>query len=166
MEELKYPIGRFSAPSEFSEEIWQSNLEALRVFPESLKAILPKIDLNKAYREGGWTAKQVIHHLADSHMNMLVRVKWTLTENTPTIKAYHENLWAELPDYSLPVEIAVKQLEVIHERVVHLLNSVSHAERKKSYLHPENGKHFSLETLSSLYTWHGKHHLAHLALCT
>ena len=116
------------------------------------------------YRDGGWTTRQVIHHVADSHVNAYVRTRWLLTEDRPTLKAYDEKAWAELPDAALaPIELSLALIDALHARWHALLTSVADAEFSREIVHPDRGP-MSLETLVQMYAWHGRHHLAHLQL--
>lgn len=168
MIDSRYPIGIFKPKSEYTPKETASNLKILRNFPEELEKVLDGItekQLATAYRINGWTAQQVIHHIADSHMNMLIRVKWAQTEDSPKIKAYLEDRWATLSDYNLPFAISVNMLESIHAKVVALLENVNDETLNKGYLHPETNASYSLKTLMALYAWHGAHHLAHIKIC-
>ncbi|MCR9065225.1 MAG: putative metal-dependent hydrolase [Cytophagales bacterium] len=167
MENRKYPIGDFTDKGAYSAEEIASFLEVLGNFPEKLEHLVSDIteeELNTPYREGGWTAQQVIHHIADSHMNMLVRLKWTLTEETPPIKAYFEDRWATLSDYTLPIGVSVSMLKAIHAKVVALLENLNEVELNKGYFHPESKKIWPLKSVMALYAWHGEHHLAHIKI--
>ncbi len=168
MENLKYPIGRLQLKDVYTPEETNEHIDYLSKFPVILKDLaftLTEEHLATPYRPEGWTARQVIHHISDSHSQMLTRLKWILTEETPTIKAYHEDLWAKLPDYELPVSVSVSMIDLVHQKVVALVKGIKEEDFKKSYLHPENGKHFSIEKVLALYTWHCKHHLGHLKIC-
>ena len=168
MTNLQYPIGDFKAKNEYSKEESASHLEILRNFPEQMEKALIGITeehLATPYRPDGWTALQVIHHIADSHMSMLTRLKWTLTEDTPKIKAYYEDRWATLTDYSLPYEVSLNMIKSIHAKVVALLEDVPIKTLDKSYLHPETNSAYSLKTVMALYAWHGAHHIAHIKIC-
>ena len=118
--------------------------------------------LNTVYRPGGWTLKQVVHHVADSHMNSLVRFKLAMTEDNPTIKPYNEADWALLPDYRLPVESSLKMLEGIHQHMVVLFESFTENECDRTYHHPATGDNVPLKKAIALYAWHGNHHLAQI----
>ena len=119
--------------------------------------------LETPYRAGGWTVRQVVHHVADSHLNSYIRFRWTLTEDTPTIKAYDETRWAELPDAkTAPVEVSLKLLESLHVRWVYLLETLDDEAFGRSFIHPETGEAISLERNLALYAWHGRHHCAHI----
>jgi hypothetical protein len=118
--------------------------------------------LDTPYREGGWTVRQVVHHLADSHANSVIRFKLALTEDWPTIKPYNENTWAQLPDSkSLPVDSSLTFISAMHERWVALLESMSEADFERGYVHPERGRQ-NLLTALGIYAWHGRHHTAHI----
>ncbi len=119
--------------------------------------------LNTPYRPDGWTVKQVVHHVVDSHMNSYIRFKWALTEDNPTIKAYFEERWAELPDSAeTPVAISLNMLEALHYRFVILLKSLTAEDWDRTFVHPEHNQSFTLKMTVALYAWHSKHHLAHI----
>ncbi len=124
--------------------------------------LLNEQELNKPYRPGGWTLRQLIHHLADSHANSLTRFKLALTENNPTIKPYEEAEWAKQADYNMPVAPALKMLEGIHERWAYLLKNMSDSDFERTFYHPESKISISLKKALALYNWHCLHHLAHL----
>jgi len=165
-EKAKYPIGQFK-PSEAIDagmiERWMTEIAA---FPEQLKtAVAGWTDeqLNTPYREGGWTVRQLIHHVADSHMNSYIRFKWALTEDSPTIKAYDEKAWAELPEAkSAPVAISLDLLTALHTRWVMVLKNLSESDLKRYFVHPESGEQIPLDHNIALYAWHSRHHLHHV----
>ncbi|MGR3809477.1 YfiT family bacillithiol transferase [Jiulongibacter sp. NS-SX5] len=168
MTDLRYPIGDFVHQENYSSQEIAGFLEELKSFPLKLRAVTKDISeqqLETPYREGGWTARQVIHHLADSHMNMLVRLKWTQTEETPDIKAYHEDRWAEEADYKLPIEVSIEMLKSIHARALALLESYSEEELAKKYYHPQSKMYWNIKMVMANYAWHGNHHIAHLKIC-
>lgn len=168
MKELQYPIGNFKAQDSYTRAELDEFLQNLGDFPEELVTVTSDISeeqLSTAYRPGGWTARQVIHHVADSHMNMLVRLKWTQTEETPHIKAYFEDRWAKEADYQLPIDVSVNMIKSIHAKVVALLSSYTDDELNKQYFHPESKKLWNIKTVMALYAWHGQHHLAHIKIC-
>lgn len=168
MEELKYPLGKAELKESYSEEDISYYIKTLDALPIELEHLIDGIteaQLDTPYRDGGWTARQVIHHMADSHLNMLIRLKWTLTEDTPTIKAYDENLWAKLPDYQLPIQVSVDLLKSIHIKIVALAKTFTESDLNKCYIHPETNSAVSLGSVLALYTWHSKHHLAHIKIC-
>jgi hypothetical protein len=167
MEELKYPIGRFSAPEKIDAKQIKQWIREVQTLPNDLKKITAKLtdaQLDTPYRPEGWTVRQVVHHLADSHMNAFIRFKLAMTEENPTIKPYHEALWAELADgKSAPINTSVLLLNALHKRWVILLKSISKKDlSKRTFLHPETGRIFPLEFVLGLYSWHGKHHLAQI----
>ena len=166
LEKLRYPIGKFefhSSASSSEVKEWIKEIEQLpAVLKKSLKGLNEK-QLNTPYREGGWTVKQVVHHIADSHINAYIRVRLALTENHPTIKPYKEALWAELDDAkNLPVEISISLLESLHLRWTHLLKKLSASDYEKTVYHPESNRDMSIKFLMHLYSWHGNHHCAHI----
>jgi hypothetical protein len=164
-EQLRYPIGKFSAPVSYTAEDMQQWIGTIKTLPGKVRHAIIGLNekqLDTRYRTGGWTIRQVIHHLADSHMNSIIRFKWALTEDNPTIKAYHEADWALLPDYQLPVEPSLKMLEGIHQRLVALFDSFTEDQWNRTFIHPEHGNTVTLKRNLALYAWHSKHHLAHI----
>ena len=164
-EQMRYPIGKFSPPVSYIIEDQRKWISELRNLPGKVRnAIMPlnETQLDTPYRTGGWTLRQVVHHLADSHMNSLIRFKLALTENNPTIKPYEEADWALLPDYRLPVESSLKMLEGIHIHMVALFESFTENEWDRTYMHPASGDTATLKKGLALYAWHSRHHLAHL----
>jgi len=166
IEKLKFPIGEFKKPAIISAEqieIWISDIEQ---FPKKLDALvsnLTKEKLNWTYRPFGWTIQQVVHHCADSHINSFCRFKLSLTEDTPLIRPYFEDKWAELPDV-LAADIAdsLNIINGLHSRWTILLKSLNANDLLKEFIHPEHGKRFSLAENIGIYAWHGNHHLAHI----
>jgi hypothetical protein len=166
LEQLKYPIGKYASPDPITPEHRSAWIQDLVLAPgrfrEAVKG-MSETQLDTPYREGGWTVRQLLHHVPDSHMNAYIRFKWTLTEEKPTIKAYHEDRWAKLEDSRVvPVELSLSLLESLHNRWVALLKVLTPEDFRKLYLHPQYGTEFSLERVLGLYAWHGKHHLAHI----
>jgi hypothetical protein len=164
-EQLKYPIGKFAAPVSYTTTDIQSWINDIKTLPGKMRQVISNLSeaqLDTPYRTGGWTIRQVVHHVADSHMNSIIRFKWALTENTPTIKAYNEADWAMLPDYRLPVEPSLKILEGVHQRLVALFESFTENEWGRDFIHPETGQTIKLKRNLALYAWHSKHHLAHI----
>ena len=161
----RYPIGKFELPKEVTPALRQAAIDDIAATPAKVRAAvagLSDAQLNTPYREGGWTVRQVVHHLVDSHMNAYIRLRFALTENQPTIKPYDENNWANLEDArSAPVEVSLRLLEPLHERWVRLLRSVKTEQYARTLLHPDHGVK-NLDWLLFLYTWHGKHHTAHI----
>jgi uncharacterized damage-inducible protein DinB len=161
----RYPIGKFELPKEVTPALRQGAIDDTAATPAKVRAAvagLSDAQLDTPYREGGWTVRQVVHHLADSHMNAYVRWRLALTETQPTIKPYEESAWAKLEDArSAPVEVSLKLLEALHERWVRLLRSVKTEQYARTLLHPDHGVR-NLDWLLFLYSWHGKHHTAHI----
>lgn len=165
MDKLRYPIGQFNRSEDISVDHVKTLIAQIEVLPrlldESLKD-LSEDQLNSSYRLGGWTIRQVVHHIADSHMNGYIRCKLALTEDIPTIKPFNEVLWAELEDgRTLPVDVSLKLIETLHQRWTVLLRSLSTTELDRQFRHPEAGD-LSLKKAIGLYAWHGNHHLAHI----
>ncbi len=163
LEKLRYPIGRFEYnPNANSNSVFIFDIES---FPEKLKQEVINLDeeqLNTTYRPGGWTIKQVVHHVADSHMNAYIRIKLVLTEVDPAIKPYFQDRWAELVDTKSDINISLNLLEPLHKRWVMVLKNLSEDDLKKRYFHPEQNKFVSLNEFIANYSWHCKHHLAHI----
>ncbi len=165
MPDARYPIGKFHAepnPTAALRAQWLDDLaQAPAQYTAAINALTPQ-QMDTPYREGGWTARQVVHHVADSHMQSYARFRFALTEDTPLIKPYAEDLWAELPDArTAPPEISLSLLEALHHRWVLLLRSLSDAEWQRAFRHPQMGG-MTLEKALNLYSWHGRHHLGHL----
>jgi DinB superfamily len=158
---LRYPIGKFT-PSEAHRD---KDIAAIAGLPSALRAAVAGLDdaqLDTEYRPGGWAVRQLVHHVADSHMNAYVRIRLALTEDWPTIKPYDEAQWAKLADArTLPVEPSLSLLEPLHRRWVVLLESLSEADWQRGYVHPEMGRE-KLDRVAALYAWHGRHHTAHV----
>lgn len=166
-EALRYPVGKFAPKDSYTIEEVRSNINRIENLPAKVEAALKNFtedQLNTHYREGGWTIRQVVHHMADSHMNAYIRFKWTLTENTPTIKAYDEKAWAETPDIKLDPTISLNLLKSLHVKWVSLLKELKTEDLSKEFIHPETQKHILLSRLIALYAWHGEHHLGHINL--
>jgi len=164
-EQQKYPIGKFKAPVSYTQEDIRTWITIIKEFPGRLRHAIIALNekqLDTPYRLGGWTLRQVVHHVADSHMNSLMRFKWALTEENTTIKPYDEADWALLPDYRLPVEPSLKILEGIHQRWAALLESFTEDEWNRTFVNPESGNTLQLKKALALYAWHSKHHLAHV----
>ncbi|MES2748245.1 MAG: putative metal-dependent hydrolase [Bacteroidota bacterium] len=166
LEELRYPIGRFEAPKTYTAELLADAIQTIEAFPNRLQLEVSHLNenqLNTPYRHDGWTIRQVVHHCADSHMNCFVRLKWTLTENNPTIKFYFENLWSEgIDNTSMPITPSLQLLEGLHFRLAFVMKSLSESDLEKAYVHPEHNKEFQLKEMICLYAWHCNHHLAHI----
>ncbi|SFU07823.1 DinB superfamily protein [Algoriphagus locisalis] len=165
IELLKYPIGKFLTPDTISEQNLKEATAYLRSFPEYLEETvkdLSDIQLNTPYRPGGWTVKQVVHHVADSHMNALTRFKLALTEDNPTIKPYDEAAWAKMSDYSLPAETSLSLIKGIHYKWAVILENMKPLDFEKKYFHPQSQASVSLSEVTLMYQWHSQHHLAHI----
>jgi len=169
LEKLKYPIGKFVTPKSITLETISQWINEIEHLPQQVRKDVVGLgnpQLDTPYRTGGWTIRQVIHHLPDSHMNTYIRFRWALTEDKPTIKAYHEDRWAELQDAKYGnIEISLVLLEAIHSRWTLLLRSLTLENLHKCYIHPESGKEVRLDENIGLYAWHGKHHLTHIRNC-
>jgi hypothetical protein len=165
MSDPRYPIGRFSYDTPPNEQQRQKLIADIEKAPAALRNAVRGLSLQQLetpYRDGGWMVRQVVHHVPDSHMNAYVRFKLALTEEEPTIKPYMEDRWAELQDsQSTPLEVSLALLENLHTRWVRLLRSLSAADWKRSFRHPELGV-VPLEKNLALYSWHGRHHVAHI----
>jgi hypothetical protein len=163
--DLRYPIGRYvpSTTSPTSEDRLRA-LQAIAELPRQFSAAFAGLDAGQVgtpYREGGWTLHQLAHHVADSHMNAYVRLHLALTEDWPTIKPYREAVWAELPyARSVPIDVSLSLLAPLHLRWVALLDSLDQASWRRGYVHPESGR-TTVESMTELYSWHGRHHTAH-----
>ncbi|MBI3233419.1 MAG: putative metal-dependent hydrolase [Bacteroidetes bacterium] len=160
-----YPIGKFVAPTVFSNETRNQWIEDMRNFPLLLRRAtehLSDAQLKQTYREGGWNIRQIVHHCADSHLNAYVRTKLMLTEDQPTVKPYDENFWAAMNDYSMPILSSLQLLEALHTRWVFVLENASEVDFQKTYYHPQYQKTVMLNELMALYAWHGMHHLGQI----
>jgi hypothetical protein len=166
-EQLRYPIGKFAPKESYTEEERKefiSRIESLPSRVESLVKSFSAQQLDTRYRDGGWTARQVIHHLADSHTNAYIRIKWTLTEDTPLIKAYNEQDWAETPEVKLDPVISINLLKALHVKLTAVMKSIAPSDLKREFKHPETGKNVSIDRMIATYAWHGDHHLGHLEI--
>jgi uncharacterized damage-inducible protein DinB len=164
--DLRYPVGKFNFESPISDADLPMLIAAIAEAPGALRAAvagLTRDQLATPYRPGGWTVKQVVHHVPDSHLNAYTRFKLALTEDEPTIKTYDEAAWAELEDSrKVPIEISLDLLDALHLRWVALLRSMASADFNRTILHPEHGRVLTLKQLLGLYAWHGRHHVAHI----
>jgi uncharacterized damage-inducible protein DinB len=165
MPDPRYPIGKFSYAGPPTPEQKQQYLTDIEQTPSRLRAALRGLSdqqLDTPYRDGGWTLRQVAHHVPDSHMNSYIRFKLALTEDEPTIKGYMEDRWAELPEANhAPVEVSLALLDSLHQRWMLMLRQLTDAEWKRTFRHSELGP-MSLEKSLALYSWHGRHHVAHI----
>jgi hypothetical protein len=163
-EDPRYPIGEFDRNFELSPEARRERIQTLKDLPANLAAAVDGLTeelLDTEYRPGGWTVRQVAHHVPDSHANALIRFKLALTEDAPTIRPYYEDRWAMLGDAKLPVDVSLKLIEGIHERWTALLESMSEDDYQRKVIHPESGE-WILDGFLALYDWHSKHHVAHI----
>jgi uncharacterized damage-inducible protein DinB len=165
MENLQYPIGKFKPQEAWSDAETNENIKSIEHLPALLRhalAGLSEAQLDTPYRPGGWTVRQVVHHLADSHVNSYMRFRLALTEDRPIIKAYDEKAWAELPDAKTgSVEMSLHLLEALHLRWIALLKPLSQEQLQRVFVHPQSGEN-NLAKAIALYAWHGQHHLAHI----
>ena len=165
MNDLRYPIGQYQRRTVADAGERLALIGSMRELPEKLRhtvADLPEDHLNISYREGGWTIRQVIHHLADSHMNGYMRFKLALTEDSPEIKPYRQDAWALTHEnFDTAVEVSVNLLDGIHKRWTNLLASLTDMDYERKFIHPETGP-WTLHEALGLYEWHGRHHLAHI----
>jgi hypothetical protein len=165
MTDPRYPLGKFTFEGVVDTKQREQWINEIATQPSRLREAatgLTDAQLDTPYRDGGWTVRQVVHHVPDSHMNAYIRFKLAVTENNPTIKPYLEAEWAKLPDSKLPVEVSLKLLELVHERWVVILKNMPKADFEKTYIHPESQKTFALGNVLGLYAWHGNHHIAHV----
>jgi uncharacterized damage-inducible protein DinB len=163
--DLRYPIGRFTCPTSLTDASRAAAIAAIADTPKQLRNAvhgLSDAQLDTPFRPGGWTVRQLVHHVPDSHMNAYVRTRLALTEENPAIKTYEEAKWAELADAkSMPVDVSLTMLETIHARWVTLLRSMTPAQFSRTINHPESGP-MTLDTILAMYAWHGAHHVAHV----
>ena len=163
--DLRYPIGKMERKSLLSADERRSAIDAIAAAPARLRTAVSSLSdsqLDTPYRPGGWTVRQVVHHVADSHMNAYARFRFALTEENPIIKPYDEATWAELPDAgSMPVIVSLDLLDRLHERLVYLLRNTAGSAFARPLTHPENGP-MTMDMLLGVYAWHGRHHTAHV----
>jgi uncharacterized damage-inducible protein DinB len=165
MTDLRFPVGKFQPEPELSDGSRQNLIREIAETPAKLREAvkgLSEEQLDTPYRPGGWTVRQVVHHIPDSHMNAYIRFKLGMTEQQPPVKPYKENLWAELVDAkSSPIEPSLTLLESLHQRWTVFLRSMATADFARAVNHPENGM-MTLDRVLQLYAWHGRHHVAHI----
>jgi uncharacterized damage-inducible protein DinB len=162
--DLRYPIGRLDRQSVLTAAQRRDAIDAIAAAPAALRAAvrgLSDAQLDTPYRPDGWTVRQLVHHVADSHLNAYVRVKLALTEENPTIKPYDQGSWAQLADSAMPVGGSLDMLDALHARLVHLLRAMPESAFARLLSHPENGP-MTIDALLSTYAWHGRHHVAHV----
>jgi len=161
----RFPIGHFAFQGEISAAQREAWIQEIAELPGLLKLAVDGLDeaqLNIPYRSGGWSSRQVVHHLADSHMNSYIRFKLALTEDVPTIRPYYEDRWASLYDSAADISVSLSLLEALHTRWVILLKSLGDEDYKRTFHHPESGATLPLEHHLGAYAWHGRHHTAHI----
>ncbi|MEI2749555.1 MAG: putative metal-dependent hydrolase [Ferruginibacter sp.] len=165
MDNQQYPIGKY-VEQPFSEKQLQEWLNDIRFLPENLEHAVLNLDeaqLETPYREGGWTVKQLVHHVADSHMNAYIRFKLGLSEENPTIKPYNQDAWAQMPDTkNLPINLSFTILHAVHRRWYEILINISTEQWNRTVVHPEYNKQMTLWYLLGMYAWHSRHHTAHI----
>jgi len=159
----RYPTGKFVFNAPPTADSRRSAIAAIGAFPQELKTALRAARLDQPYRDGGWTARQVVHHLADSHMNAFVRFRLALTEDRPTVKPYNEAEWAKLADAKLDPQLSVQILDGLHQRWHAMLLAMRDADFTREAIHPEHGP-ITVDWLLQMYAWHGRHHIGHLKL--
>lgn len=166
LEQRKYPIGQFQAPDHISDVELDEYIKVIKDFPGRLKNLIENFSddqLDTPYREGGWTVRQLINHIADSHINSFMRLKLALTEDNPVIKPYDEAKWAELQDsVNMPIKPAMRIIKGTHQRWVALLKSLTNKQLERTFHHPEHNKDYNLRHHLALYVWHCNHHYAHI----
>ena len=166
MEDPRYPIGRFTFDGKVSPQFRELWIGEIAAAPGALRAAVTDLtpaQLDTAYRDGGWTVRQVVHHVPDSHLNAYTRMKLALTEDEPVIKPYDEARWAELADVqATPIETSLTLLECLHRRWVLLLRSLGPKELSRRFRHPEHNRSIGLDEMLAMYAWHGRHHVAHI----
>ncbi len=165
MDDIRYPVGKFAPKENYTAEDTAAFLKKIEEFPANLEKAIKNLNdqqLDTPYREGGWSVRQVVHHLADSHMHAYIRTKWTLTENEPVIKAYFEKLWAETEDNKSHPAISIALLKALHAKWITLLGTIPFTELDRFFVHPETKRQVTLKTLMGTYAWHGEHHLAQI----
>jgi len=168
IEKLRFPTGKYLPQTDVTSDTLNSWIDVLEAFPARVRNLvdgLTEAQLESTDRPGGWTVRQIVHHVVDSHLNSYVRFKWALTEDNPTIKTYQQGHWAELPDArSAPVGISLNFLSALHERWVFMLRHIGDEQWNCTFVHPEYKKEFNLKWLLGLYAWHCDHHAAHIEL--
>ena len=164
-EDLRYPIGEFDRGLEISPRARAERMTTIRELPQKMRdavADLADVQLDTEYRPGGWSVRQTVHHVADSHSNSLTRFKLALTEDEPpTIRPYYEDRWAELGDSKLPIDVSLGLIDGIHTRWIALMESMTDEDFNKTFIHPETGE-WTLDGALALYAWHSRHHTAHI----
>jgi len=165
-EDLRYPIGKFNSPDTITEEQISNWIATLETLPDRLENLVKDFSVDQLetpYRRDGWTVRQVIHHIADSHHHSYTRFKWALTENEPLIKAYEEKDWSNLFDArTAPIALSLNYIRALHAKLVYLLKGIGEEDLKKNYVHPEDNTKVSVAENIGKYAWHSNHHFAHI----
>ena len=164
LDALRYPLGQFGTPIFIAPDDRLHAIATIAELPSDLRNVVRGLDsaqLGTPYREGGWTVRQVVHHVADSHMNALLRVKLALTEDWPTVTGYNEQAWAKLADAAAPIEWSLELIESLHARWVMLLQSLNGEQWNRGFVHPERGRQ-TVDLATVMYAWHCRHHVAHI----
>lgn len=162
---MQYPIGKFQRPTTYSPESIAESVATISLLPQELKSALSGItpeQIETPYRIDGWTVRQVVHHLADSHMNAYMRFKLALTEENPTIKGYDQDRWAVLTDNALDLDLSVSMLDGMHARWTAIMRGMSAEDWNRTFFHPEQQRSIPLKESAALYAWHGRHHVGHV----
>lgn len=162
---LRYPIGKYAPKDSHTKNEIDAYINRIESLPSKLEKAtqgLSEEQLDTPYREDGWTVRQVVHHIADSHMNAYIRIKWMLTEETPIIKAYAEKLWAQTPETKADLSLSMPLIKSLHAKWVVLLRQVTEEDLKRQFFHPDTKKLVRMDNLLGTYAWHGEHHLAHI----
>ncbi len=165
LEKLKYPIGQFKCPNPITEQQVEDWIMVLETLPSRLDALVNHLNdeqLNTPYRPEGWTIRQVIHHIADSHHHSYIRFKWAMTEYKPLIKAYNEQDWANQFDYNAPIAHSLLHIKAIHAKLVYYLKGLTFKDLDRSFIHPETNNTVILKENVGIYAWHSNHHYAHI----
>lgn len=165
LEQLRYPIGKMPNPQTFTQEEVQTWISDIEKLPKQLRDAVQNLtpeQLDTPYRPEGWTLRQVVHHVADSHINAICRLKLALTEENPTVRPYEEQLWAELPDYKMDIEVSLVLIDSLHARFTSILRGLSWADFSRTFFHPGLGQSVKIGALTNMYSWHGQHHTAHI----
>ncbi len=166
LEQLRYPIGKYEIPNPITDQHIEEWIQVLEHLPNRLAdmvSLLSDPQLETPYRPGGWTVRQLVHHIADSHHHSYIRFKWALTEENPTIKPYFEKEWSKLFDAkTAPIQLSLDHLKAVHAKLVYLLKGLSKEEMQRKFTHPEGNGQTTLEENIGRYAWHGNHHLAHI----
>lgn len=166
LEKLRYPIGTFQSPHSITKKHIDDWIYVLEHFPEKLSKLVAHLcddQLDTPYRPKGWTIRQVVHHLADSHHHSYIRFKWALTEDKPVIKFYYEQDWAELSDSKFgPIDLSLQHVKAVHAKLVYLLKNLSEEDLNRSFIHPEYNEEVILKRNIGIYAWHSNHHYAHI----